>query len=79
MTETGRLLIFMGIALAAAGGFLLYTQKTGQQSFFHWWGNLPLDFKIEKENFHFYFPLGTSVTVSVLISIVLYCFHKFIH
>ncbi|MEJ5307427.1 MAG: DUF2905 domain-containing protein [candidate division WOR-3 bacterium] len=31
----------------------------------------PLDFKIEKENFKFYFPLGTSIIVSIILTIVL--------
>ncbi|MEO0234911.1 MAG: DUF2905 domain-containing protein [candidate division WOR-3 bacterium] len=31
----------------------------------------PLDFKIEKENFKFYFPLGTSILVSIILTIIL--------
>lgn len=31
----------------------------------------PLDFKIEKENFKFYFPLGTSIIISIILTIIL--------
>ncbi|MEO0288266.1 MAG: DUF2905 domain-containing protein [candidate division WOR-3 bacterium] len=31
----------------------------------------PFDFKIERENFKFYFPLGTSIIVSVILTIIL--------
>lgn len=31
----------------------------------------PFDFKIEKENFRFYFPLGTSIIVSIILTILL--------
>ncbi len=79
LTEAARVLIFLGILLVAAGSILLLMQKSELSSMFHWVGNLPLDFKIEKENFRFYFPVGTSITVSLLLTILLYCFHKFIH
>ena len=45
---------------------------------FNWLGNLPLDIRIEKSNFRFYFPLGSSIALSVLMSIVLFLINKFI-
>ena len=41
-------------------------------------GNLPFDIRIEKENFRFYFPIGTSVLLSILLSLILYLINKFI-
>ena len=35
-------------------------------------GNLPGDIRIELENFKFYFPLATSILVSVILSLVFY-------
>jgi len=37
----------------------------------------PLDFKIEKENFKFYFPLGTSIIVSIFLTIILNIIFRF--
>jgi hypothetical protein len=43
---------------------------------FSWFGNLPLDFKVERENFKFYFPLGTSILLSIILSLLFYLFRK---
>ncbi|EMY76866.1 PF11146 family protein [Leptospira weilii serovar Ranarum str. ICFT] len=40
-------------------------------------GKLPGDIRIERENFRFYFPLATSILVSVLISLILFLIQKF--
>lgn len=40
-------------------------------------GKLPGDIAIEKENFRFYFPLGTSLLVSLVLSLILYLFRFF--
>ncbi|MDI6699865.1 MAG: DUF2905 domain-containing protein [bacterium] len=37
----------------------------------------PLDFKIERENFKFYFPLGTSIIVSIVLTIILNIIFRF--
>jgi hypothetical protein len=44
---------------------------------FSWFGNLPFDFKVERENFKFYFPLGTSILLSIALSLLFYLFRKF--
>jgi hypothetical protein len=33
-------------------------------------GRLPLDFHYQRDNFSFYFPLGTSILLSVLLTLV---------
>lgn len=33
-------------------------------------GRLPLDFRIQRDNFSFYFPLGTCIVVSVVLTLV---------
>lgn len=40
-------------------------------------GKLPGDIRIEKENFRFYFPITTSILVSVLISLILWLITQF--
>jgi len=56
---TGILLVVMGIILSVIGRVPLL-------------GRLPGDVRIERENFTFYFPLATSILISVLISVVLW-------
>ena len=38
--------------------------------------NNPLDFRYKKENFSFYFPLGTSIILSIVFSLLFYLFKK---
>lgn len=44
----------------------------------HWLGRLPGDFRIEKENFRFYFPFTTMILLSIFISLVLSLIKKFL-
>lgn len=60
-----RLLITLGIVLLAAGLLWPLFQKIGL-------GRLPGDIAIEREGFRFYFPLATSVLISVVLSVLLW-------
>ncbi len=60
-----RLLIFFGLALVAAGLLWPFIAKLGL-------GRLPGDIVIERENFRFYLPIGTSVLISVVLSLILW-------
>ncbi len=64
----GRLLVVAGLALALLGGlFLLAERFPGLRL-----GRLPGDLRVERGNFRLYFPLATSILVSVLLSLVLW-------
>jgi len=65
--ELGKLLVFLGIALVAAG---LVLMGLGRLHFPM--GRLPGDFLYRGKNTTVYFPLATSVVVSVVLSILLY-------
>jgi hypothetical protein len=65
MEQLGKLLIFTGIVLALVGGFFVFGSRLPLRL-----GRLPLDFHYQRENFHFYFPLGTSILISVILTIV---------
>ncbi|MGA1987889.1 MAG: DUF2905 domain-containing protein [Candidatus Sulfotelmatobacter sp.] len=67
MTELGKLLIGVGLVLVVAGALVLLLGRTNLPL-----GRLPGDFLYRGKNTTFYFPLATSVVVSVVISIVLY-------
>ncbi|ANT65222.1 MULTISPECIES: DUF2905 domain-containing protein [Prosthecochloris] len=70
MPEPAKTLVVIGLILAAAGAMLAAFQKAGLQNPFAWVGHLPLDIRIEKDNFRFYFPIGTSIVLSILLSLV---------
>ncbi|MFQ3598752.1 MAG: DUF2905 domain-containing protein [Chloroherpetonaceae bacterium] len=70
----GKFLIVIGLSLTAVGVLFVLFSRTDA---FHWFGNLPLDFKVERENFKFYFPLGTSILLSIIFSLLIYLFRKF--
>ena len=75
-TEPGKLLIAIGIVAVFAGVLLLTFQKTGVPGFMRWFGNLPLDIRIVRENYRFYFPIGTSIVLSAILSFLLYLVNK---
>ena len=67
MTEIGKLLVVLGIALVAIGGVVLLLDRTGLPI-----GRLPGDILYRGKNMTFYFPLATSIVVSVVLSILMY-------
>jgi uncharacterized protein HemY len=71
MSELARILILLGAVLIVIGLVMLGIQKLPFA------GRLPGDIVIKRENFTFYFPLATSIIVSILISLILYLISKF--
>ena len=67
MSELGKLLIVLGIVLLGAGIVLTLLGRTNLPL-----GRLPGDIVYRGKNTTFYFPLATSLLVSVLLSLVLY-------
>ncbi len=65
MEQVGRLLIVIGGILALVGVLLMLGPRLPFRL-----GRLPLDFHYERDNFRFYFPLGTSILISVLLTLV---------
>ncbi|NTU98281.1 MAG: DUF2905 domain-containing protein [Chlorobiaceae bacterium] len=76
-SEAGKILVIGGLAAILFGLALMAASKAGNTGWFHWIGNLPLDIRIEKENFRFYFPIGTSIMLSILLSLVMYIIGRF--
>jgi uncharacterized protein HemY len=65
-----RLLIVAGLVLVAVGVALALAGRIP------WLGRLPGDIVIERENFRFYFPLTTSILVSVALSVLLWLLRR---
>ncbi len=64
VTEVGKIIIILGVILIALGVLLPYMAK------FDFFGKLPGDIKIERENFSFYFPIATCIVLSVLFTLL---------
>jgi len=61
----GKILIFFGIFLTVAGILFTFAGRIP------WFGKLPGDICIKKENFTFYFPLATSILLSIALSLII--------
>ena len=68
--ELGKALIVAGILLVAVGLLLTFGGKL------NFIGKLPGDIRIERENFSFFFPLGTCLLVSFLLSLIIWIFRR---
>jgi len=71
MEDLAKTLILLGAVLVLAGLVVLGIQKLPFS------GKLPGDILIKRENFTFYFPLGLSILLSIIISLILYIAGKF--
>jgi hypothetical protein len=67
MAEMGRLLVILGIALVVIGGIIMLLGRTGVPL-----GRLPGDILYRGKNTTFYFPLASSILISVVLSIILF-------
>ncbi len=72
MHDLGKSLLAIGIQVAVLGGILLLADRTGFPL-----GRLPGDLSFKGKNVSVYFPLGTSILVSVVLSGVLYLISRF--
>lgn len=63
----GRILLVLGIALVVIGGVIMLLGRSGLPI-----GRLPGDILYRGKNTTFYFPLATSILISVVLSIILY-------
>jgi hypothetical protein len=72
MNDLGRILIGLGLLLLVAGGLLLLLGRTGLPL-----GRLPGDIAYRGKNVSVYVPLGTSILLSVVLSVVFYLFSRF--
>ena len=70
----GKLLIGFGVVMIVLGGiFLLLGNLTGKVP---WIGRLPGDIYIERGNWSFYFPLATSILLSIILTLIFSLFGR---
>ncbi len=69
MEEVGKVFVLLGLLLLLVGFVFLLVSKFGDSAPI---GRLPGDILIKKDNFVFYFPLGTSIVLSLILSVLLF-------
>ncbi len=70
MEHVARYLIIFGVVLVAIGGVLLLSGKLP------WLGRLPGDFAYKGKRVTFYFPLTTSIILSIILTVLLNLFFR---
>lgn len=67
--SVSRVLILIGVVLVAVGLLWPVIQRLGL-------GRLPGDIAIQRDHFRFYFPITTSIIISVVLSLLLWLFFR---
>ncbi|MBI4529493.1 MAG: DUF2905 domain-containing protein [Deltaproteobacteria bacterium] len=70
MIGIGKVLILIGLFLVVLGAIFASGIKIP------WLGQLPGDIYIRRDHFTFYFPLTTSIILSLILTLVLYLFRR---
>ncbi len=66
MEQVGKLIALMGALLLVVGLFMMFFEKLPFGL-----GKLPGDIVIKRDNFTFYFPLATSILLSLILTLIL--------
>lgn len=64
-----RTLIILGLVLVVVGALWPWLTRLGL-------GRLPGDIVIDRGNFRFYFPLTTSILVSIVVTLLFWLFRR---
>jgi hypothetical protein len=72
MSEIGKLLFIVGIIIAFLGLMLILGGKVQ----IPWLGRLPGDFSFKGKNISFYFPLTTSLLISLVLTLSLWIINR---
>jgi len=70
LSALGKLLILLGVFIVLAGVFLLVGEKIP------WLGRFPGDILVKREKFTFYFPITTSILISMILTLLFALFRK---
>jgi len=70
LNEFGKVLVLLGLGIVIVGALLWSGAGKG------WLGRLPGDVHYTRGNFSFYFPLMTSLLLSILLTLLLWLFRR---
>lgn len=73
MQESGKYIIYIGIGIILIGVIVYFFGNK-----FSFFGKLPGDIRVEKENFSFYMPITSMILLSIVISAILWLIRKFL-
>lgn len=79
LSEIGRLLLVLGLAMALVGAALLFWDRLPWLQRLAQWlplGRLPGDIRVEGGHYRFFFPLVTGLVLSVVLTVLLNLFRK---
>ena len=71
MIHIAKILIFTGVLLIIAGVIIWFAGDK-----LSWFGHLPGDINIRKENFRIFIPVTTMILLSAVLSLLLYVIRK---
>ena len=71
MADLGKVLVFLGVAIVVVGLVFVLIGRTNLPI-----GRLPGDIVYRGKNTIFYFPLATSIVISVVLSVLMYFIGK---
>jgi hypothetical protein len=71
MSELGRLLVILGLALLVIGALIMLLGRTGLPI-----GRLPGDIVYRGKNSTVYFPLATCILISIVLSVILFIINR---
>ncbi len=74
MSELGKVLLGFGLVMVLLGGILLIAGNASGKV--PWLGRLPGDIYIERDNWKFYFPLTTSILISIILTLIFSLFGR---
>ncbi|QWK20734.1 MAG: DUF2905 domain-containing protein [Hydrogenobacter thermophilus] len=66
MEQMGKFIVLTGVVLVVIGLLMMFAQKLPLGL-----GKLPGDIVIKRDNFTFYFPLATSILLSIILTLIL--------
>jgi Protein of unknown function (DUF2905) len=72
MNELGKMFLGIGLFLILIGGLVLLAGRLGLPL-----GKLPGDFSYRGKNVSVFFPLGTSILISIVLSVLFYLIARF--
>ena len=72
-TPLGKVLVGIGAAIVLVGLLLMAADRfPGIGGLFGWFGKLPGDISYKRDNFSFYFPIATSLVLSIILSLLFF-------
>jgi membrane protein DedA with SNARE-associated domain len=69
MNDFGKVLVFIGLAIAAIGALMW-------AGLGHWLGKLPGDVNYQRGNFSLHFPIVTCLIISIVITVLMWLFRR---